>query len=83
MAPEVDGVKPAVFDNPATLQREAWCDGRLLAAVSLETIQAIETKDRCAHRRRWLPFMLDCGPWHSGAIRGHAGGLASTERLSG
>jgi len=59
------GVRICVYDNPATMHREAWKDGRLVASISLALL---ETKGFEGHPS--IFFGLNVGQWESGKLRG-------------
>lgn len=61
----------AVYDNPATMRREAWQDGRLIADISLELMSI---KGFNGHPSMFFP--LNCGKWKHGEIRGDAEAIA-------
>lgn len=60
-----------VFDNPATMCREAYTDGRLIAHLSLAVM---ETKGFTGHRS--IPFYLNIGRWKTGRVVGDRAALS-------
>lgn len=58
-------MKVCVYDNPATMCREGWKDGKLLAHI---TRDLMETKGFIGHPT--IPFYLNQGPWQEGRIIG-------------
>ena len=61
----------AVYDNPATMLREAWQDGRVVAHISA-TLMA--TKGFNGHPN--MHFALNCGrEFEPGKIRGNAAAI--------
>lgn len=60
-------MKVCVYDNPATWMREAWQDGKLLAAHSA-TFMASKDFDAYARSGR-MPFVLNCSkPFTPGEV---------------
>lgn len=55
----------AVYDNPATMAREAWQDGKRLCHV---TAAQLMTKDFRGHPRMF--FGLNVGQWETGRVIG-------------
>lgn len=64
----------AVYDNPATMRREAWQDGRLVCDVSAAQL---ETRGWEGHRR--FPFMLNVGYWSAGQLIGDRAALSAAD----
>lgn len=54
-----------VYDNPATMAREAWQNGRLL--LKLDALVLLDANFR---RSGLMPFMLNVGPWSDGKAWG-------------
>ena len=61
-----------VIDNEATMQREAWADGELRAAVSSRMLF-----DEAFMESGRLDFRLNVGPWKLGKL--HYGDKAAME----
>ena len=60
-----------VYDNPSTMAREAWQDGRLIAKISAKLMCA-----KGFDGFSGMPFMLNCGrEFESGKIRGDANAM--------
>lgn len=58
--------KACIYDNPRTMRREAWRDGRLVAHVSANLTS-------CDGFDGWpedAPVILNCGPWQPDRARG-------------
>ena len=66
-------MKTAVYDNPATMQREAWRDGEVIASVTAKWL--CEAQDG-----KFLPFMLNIGPWRKGQVFGNPLAIAVENR---
>ena len=64
-------MKTAVFDNPATMCREMWQDGKLLAHLSAD---AMLQKGFRGHPT--IPLPLNCGEWCPGRVDGDAAAIA-------
>ena len=58
------------YDNPATMARECWADGRLLCHYSATLL---ETKSTIP--REHLFFGANIGPWKAGQMVGDAAAL--------
>lgn len=58
-------MKVCTFDNPDTLRRECWQDGKLVAFI---TAALMATKGFNGHRRMF--FGLNIGPWKTGQLVG-------------
>lgn len=54
-----------VYDNPATWRREAWQDGKLVCDVAAAVLF-----QKGFNGDRNFPWVLNCGPWRGGEIRG-------------
>lgn len=65
----------AVFDNPATMCREAWKDGRLVAFISARLMF-----DRDFFGDSTMHMALNCGKWEEGKVRGDVEAIAENER---
>lgn len=66
-----------VYDNPATMQREAWQDGELLYAYSMQLLTLME-----GGQAPWVKifFGANVGPWRSGQIVGESRAIAIDHR---
>lgn len=65
-------MKTCTYDNPATLSRECWKDGRLVCRYTRELLIDLST--------RTIPgfsmfFGANVGPWKSGQMIGDPGAL--------
>lgn len=61
-------MKVAVFDNPATMARECWQDGKVIAHLTADVMDA---KGFRGHES--IFFGLDLGrPWETGKVVGNA-----------
>lgn len=68
-------MKTLVYDNPDTMDREAWQNGHLLCKVSMNMLNV---KDFYGHPG--MPFMLDVGEWETGKV--HQGSLEAKEKIN-
>ena len=60
----------ATFDNPATMAREAWVNGRMIAHITADAL--IQKGFRGGP---WFPFYLNIGEWREGMILGDPGAI--------
>lgn len=58
-------VKIAIYDNPATMAREAWADGRIMEHITADVVHSVDLA-RSA---------FGVGPWSSGKIYGDAAAI--------
>lgn len=58
-------MKVCVYDNPATMAREAWKDGRLVGHT-----QAVLLCSKGFRGNRYWPFIFNVGPWKPGQVCG-------------
>ena len=65
----------AVFDNPATMVREAWIDGELRGHIT-----AVALCSTGFRGGEWFPLYFNCGEWQPPRIWGdqHAINLAKS-----
>jgi hypothetical protein len=64
----------AIYDNPATMAREAWQDGKLIGHT---TACLLLSRDFRGHRN-W-PFYFSVGPWSPGQLIGDRAAVTVTE----
>lgn len=61
-------MKVAVYDNPCTMRREAWVDGKMEGFVSASTIES--EGFNIQKLARLVPWIIDDSPFQPGKIRG-------------
>jgi hypothetical protein len=73
-------VSACSYDNPSTMQREAWIDGRRIGGLSAHMIFS---RNGLRMRRFVIPLELSLGPaddFRSGAVYGDINAIAPAER---
>lgn len=65
----------AVYDNPASLRRESWENGKVIAFI---TATLLMEKGFNGHPRMFFAF--NCGPWTPGKIWGDEKAIKDCEK---
>lgn len=68
------------YDNPATMMRECWQDGRLLYAYSFKILLPFARRQEIPARLFF--FGANIGPWKAGQHVGDMEAIAVTDLLS-
>lgn len=63
-------MKTCIYDNPDTMAREAWQDGKFIG----HTMAALLMSKGFRGHRDW-PFYFNVGPWKSGQVIGDRAAL--------
>lgn len=61
-----------VFDNPATMAREAWQEGVLVGHTQAALLESATFRGH----RDW-PFIFNVGRWEPGRVHGDAAAIGS------
>jgi hypothetical protein len=80
---ELEGARPdavvCVLDNPATMCREAWRNGQMIAHISATLLLT-----KGFNGFKTMPFMLNCGrDFKPGRIYGDSSALDSIAKFGG
>jgi hypothetical protein len=67
------------YDNPKTMQRECWADGRLLCAYSFTVLEPLA--------KHLIPstlyfFGANVGPWEKGQVVGDFAAVSDCARIA-
>lgn len=66
-----------IYDNPCTMRRECWQDGKLLVSYDF----ALFYMDPFPIPPERFFFGANIGPWHEGQLIGDAAALEGREKL--
>lgn len=71
-------MKTCTYDNPETMQRECWQDGRLIAAYSMDAMMRKPAPGVSQPiPGEYLFFGANVGDWETGRLIGDAGAMPS------
>lgn len=70
MTAKEQDIRVCILDNPYTMRREAYRNGREIGSLSLTLMLT-----RGFRGYRFMPFYFNVGPWRDGAVYGDATAL--------
>ena len=70
-------MKVCIYDNPATMAREAWQDGGMIGHTQAKLLLSAEF-----HGYSTWPFIFNVGPWEQGMVYGDETAMLSNTTSS-